>query len=159
MDPVKFKDKNPKVSGTTEVAIFKIKYKDPNYKIKLLPYKFATGTALVKVAKLIPDVPKKPTFVFRWDEKANALDVDMYKEGKKCKSTAWTHQRNGYKGHHTTRVYGYKRLFKAEINIPERKIFKGIINVGLFIEEAMKAQARAKTTLSLRIFRAKKREA
>jgi len=152
MNPEKFKDIDKKVAGTTKVEIVKIDYLDYNYKIEVFPDNLATSTALVKIAQLIPKNSHLPTFLFRWDKNQNTLDVDIYKEGKLCKEL-WNDV--GYKGHQTQRVSKESKIFDADVSMPDKRIFKGKIDVGLFIKIMIKESA--KLTDSVKVVHKKAR--
>ena len=153
MDPDKFKNKKSKVAGTTRADILKKEYLDKNYRIKLLPNTPAGESGLVKAAELTPDTPRLPMFIFRWDENGNTLDIDMYKNGKICRDFEWIYGANGYKGHHAVKLDGDERLFEIDISTPRRKIFKGVLNVGLLIRELGEFKMQFKATAST-LFRA-----
>ena len=155
MDPDKFKNKKSKIAGTTGVDILKIEYLDKNYRIKLLPNTPAGKSGLVKVAELTSDISQMPMFIFRWDENDSTLDIDMYKDGKIRRDSEWIHGTSGYKGHHTAKLDGDKKLFKIDISIPRGKIFEGVLNIGLLIKRLMGVRVQSKATVGIRIFRAK----
>jgi hypothetical protein len=147
MDPRRFRDKTKKVAGTTNVDVVSIEYLNPEYEIEVLPPNNLTSpTGLLEVARLNPKKPNLLQFVFRWDENEDTLDVDIYKDGKNCKNL-W--KKNGYKGHHTQKVDRESKIFKANISIPSQPIFKGKINVDLFIQLTIKDSA--KSTDSIKI--------
>ena len=160
MDPEKFKNKKSKIAGTTRVDILKTEYLDENYRVKLLPNTPASESGLVKVAELISDIPQMPMFILRWDEGDNTLDVDIYKNRKICRDPEWICEISRYKGHHAIRLDGDKRLFKIDISIPGRKIFKGVLNIGLLIEEHVecKMHLHFEVTTSSRISQARNNE-
>jgi len=67
-----------------------------------------------------------PSFLFRWDEKDDQLDVDIqgvsetlvkyFKKGK-----------GGYKGHYPPKVQSDGRVFEVDIHIPDKHIFCGYV--------------------------------
>ena len=135
MDPEKFKAKTKKVAGTTKVDIVSVDYLNPEYELEVLSNERTTPTGLLEVVKLNPKKPDLPQFIFRWDEKTDRLDVDIYKNGINCKDL-W--KKPGHEGHQTQRVSGEDKIFEADISTPDKKIFKGKINVGLFIKLVIK---------------------
>lgn len=135
MDPEKFKDKTKKVAGTTEVGIVSIDYLSPKYKVEVLSDQPTTPTGLLEVARLNPERSGLPKFVFRWDESKDELDLDIYKNGR-YRNDLWN--KPGYKGHHTDKVKDGEKKFKADVKISGEKVFRGIIDVGLFIKIIIK---------------------
>lgn len=129
MDPEKFKKKTKKVAGTTDVDILMVEYLNPKYEIEVFSNKRTTPTGLLEVARLKPKKAELPRFIFRWDENTDDLDVDIYKEGRH-RNDLW--KIPDYKGHHTKKIKN--RRFKANIEIPKEKVFRGVIDVGLFIK-------------------------
>lgn len=135
MDPEKFKEKTKKVAGTTNVDVISTEYLNPDYEIEVLPNKLTTSSGLLEVARLDPVKPGLPKFVFRWDENADVLDVDIYKDGK-YRNDLWNE--NEYKGHHTQRISNGGKIFEADISSFDQPIFKGEIDIGLFIQLTIK---------------------
>ena len=129
MERSRFLAKGIRVGGTTKVEPAKINYLNGKYALELFPNTPATETGFVKVMELIPKISRVPNFILRWDEKADTLDVDIYKNGKLCNELWGT---VGYNGHHTQRIKN--RIFWVNITIPNKKIFEGIINIGLLIQ-------------------------
>lgn len=150
MDQKKFENKTKKVAGTTKIDVLKIEYLNQDYEKKILPDNPATKTGLVEVMELIPKISEMPKFILRWDEKANTLDVDIYK-GDKIRNNLWSTK--GYNGHHAQEIEN--RIFKIDISIPNTKIFSGIINTGLLIHQSSFANANIKPNLSIRVIRKK----
>jgi predicted transport protein len=72
-------------------------------------------------------------------KKKEDLDVDIYKEGR-LHNELWNDP--GYKGHHTQRIDGESKIFEADIGILGKEIFKGKIDVGLFIKLTIKESVR-----------------
>lgn len=151
MDKSRFLAKTERVTGTTQIECVKLDYLNAKYKFKLLPDTSATETGLVRVMELIPTIPEMPNFILRWDEKADTLDVDIYKNGQLC-NELW--DIDGYEGHHTQKIGN--RIFKINIVIPNEEIFKGIINVGLLMEIFLQVKHPIKATLSVKVIRKKR---
>ena len=135
MDPEKFKEKTKKVSGTTKVDVVSIDFLDPEYEIETLSGQSTTPTGLLEVVRLRPERMELPKFIFRWDENKDELDVDIYREEKLC-NELWGEI--GYNGHHTGKIPREGKVFKADISIPNRDIFRGNVDVGLFIQLTIK---------------------
>lgn len=135
MDPKKFQEKTKKVAGTTKVDIISRDFLDPDYEVEVLSNQSSTPTGLLEIARLKPKKSNLPTFIFRWDENGDQLDVDIIYKNRKDKKL-W--KELGYKGHHTRKISGKGKVFEADIKSPVKNIFKGRIDVGLFIQIAIK---------------------
>lgn len=153
MDPNKFLVREKKIAGTTEVKVIKIDYLDCDYEIKEFPNNPATNTGFVKIVQLFPKNLYLPTFIFRWDEKEEELDVDIY-ENRKINNKLWT--LNGYRGHHTKSIDGEGRVFETNISIPGKEIFKGRINLGLSIKQLLRDSIKIGASVDAKVIRANK---
>ncbi|PIZ66273.1 hypothetical protein COU87_01110 [Candidatus Roizmanbacteria bacterium CG10_big_fil_rev_8_21_14_0_10_39_12] len=131
MDKKQFSNKQIKVGGTTGVEPVSIEYKDKDYILKTYSENKASVTGHVVIAELFSNNDKLPKFIFRWDHGAGVVDVDIFIEGKDRKDL-WTQK--GYQGHWTKLTDDKNREYLVSIEIPERKIFKGIVRVGLLTE-------------------------
>lgn len=120
-----------KVGGTTGVEPISIVHKDDDYDLELCPNSKASETGHIVIAKLSPRDEKMPSFVFRWDHPNGVMDIDIFLAGKSCK---YLWKQSGYKGHWTRLTDDEKREYSVLIEIPKRKIFEGIIRVGLLTE-------------------------
>jgi len=150
MLPEIFSRKNPKVISVSKV---KIKGKvNPEYKI--YSDEPTTSTGLVQVIKLLSQNRDLPYFIFRWDEKAENLDVDIYNvsnEGKeKFKKGV-----NGFSGHHfhITEENSKRRVWKGKITIPGREIFEGEIIFALKWQATFQTKASIKPILQIKVIR------
>lgn len=101
-----------------------------DYELELCLGQEVTPTGLLIIAKLKPKRPSRPEFCFRWDEKANQLDVDM-----EPKHEDWKKEKNGYEGHHPEKVDPKRRVFRVSIKIPGIDVFQGIINLSSLSEK------------------------
>ncbi len=136
MDRNQFRDKERKVGGSTSVKIYK-NYLSSEYEVKMYCEQEASDTGLVKFCELIPRHLHLPKFIFRWDERGEALDVDIHINGKPAKKL-WNE--SGYSGHHPQKIEdkGYNRGYNIDIKIPGRQIFLGVIDIGLSFELKIK---------------------
>jgi hypothetical protein len=82
---------------------------------------------LLLVGKLKPKISTLAEFWFRWDEKKDQLDIDIYDDSK-CKID-WKY--SGYEGHHTVRTKKDEKYFKVFIKRHNLQIFKGEISFNL----------------------------
>lgn len=131
MDSKKFAEKQIRVGGTTGVEPISIKYIDKNYELKTYSKNITSKTGHLKIAELFSSDGKLPKFEFRWDHNKSIMDIDMFpKENEKL----WEKEKDGYKGHHLELTDDEKREYSVRIEIPKRKIFVGIIMVGLLVD-------------------------
>lgn len=90
-------------------------------------------TGLLVIAELKPrdaNIGTFPKFVFRWDEKANCLDVDPANVSR----TEINHFKEGfggYYGHHTVKSSSSPRVFTANIGWRTERIYEGQISFNL----------------------------
>ena len=124
--------RNGRAFGVNEVKVKKY-YIDKDYNLECYSKNRITKTGLLEVAKLKPKKKLLPEFTFRWDEKADALDIDilnvLFVVEKKFKKGI-----NGYAGHHSKKV-SKNKIFKVFIKIPNRLIFNGLITSPLYREQ------------------------
>jgi len=138
MDPEVFTSQPRRVGGSGKVNILNSQYLDPEYEAICRSDWKATPTGLVTLIDITPKNKKTlPSFVLRWDANSNTVDVDIYVDGKNRKDF-WN--KPGYSGHYSTRIKGPWRKFEINISIPERNIFRGIVNIGLLIEVNQKLE-------------------
>jgi len=135
MDQEKFENKTKRIAGTTKVDIISVEHLNPEYEIEVLSDQRTAPTGLLEIVRLNPTKPDLPRFIFRWDENADILDVDIYKD-EKYRNDLWN--KNGYNGHHTWRISNGAKIFEADIRKFDSPIFKGKIDVGLFIKITIK---------------------
>jgi len=71
-----------------------------------------------------------PSFVVRWDDKQNTIDVDL--EGNPAERQGFKFERNGYRGHHPATISVEPRVFEVDIQLPKRKVYEALLtfNVG-----------------------------
>jgi len=121
-------------AGSQEASkVFNVKvkteYLNPDYDLEPLQDNRITEQGLLLCAKLKPKIPSLPEFWFRWDEKKDELDVDMYGDTNNRKD--WNNERNGYKEHHTVKMKKEARHFKVSIKTPKLNVFNGVISFHL----------------------------
>jgi hypothetical protein len=98
-----------------------------------LKYQPIEGTGPLVIAELKPRDTKigaLPPFVFRWDERANHLDVDPVKVSK-AETSQFQDGIGGYYGHHTVRLSSSPRVFAADIGWHAERIYQGQITFNL----------------------------
>ena len=101
------------------------RYIDKNYRLRCYPENRITQTGLLEVAALKPKRKGLPEFVFRWDENADTLDVDIMGVPDDVRRS-FRRGIHGYAGHHTKRV-SKDKVFEVSIRTPEREIFCGSV--------------------------------
>jgi len=138
----KFKAKSIKAESAFEIVPQTL-YLDSDYSLGKVPISAVTQTGLLVVLRLGSVVPGLPSFVVRWDDKQNAIDVDL--EGNACDCDAFRHERNGYRGHHPVTISVEPRVFKVDIQLPKRKVYEALLtfNVGrsVTLAESLRFQA------------------
>jgi len=128
--------KDGRVFSVKELPVTEV-YRDNDYQLELYPNAEATDTMHLVLGKLIPSVPSMPYFVFRWDYKQDQFDVDIENVSKKIKKK-FNAQIDGYSGHHPNRFVDLKgRCIEVDINLPNKKVFQGMIRVHVVKEVAM----------------------
>src|SRR3989338_6259511 len=124
MDPKKFYSQKIKIGGTAKVEPVITPYLAPQYALKLNSDAKGSRSGHVKVAELIGKNSNYPSFIFRWDLGAGALDIDIFIAGN-YQNDLW--RQPGYQGHWTQVHNKLKGEYKVKVEIPGRKIFEGII--------------------------------
>ncbi len=92
-----------------------------------------TPTSHLVVGKLEPKRDRSLcTFIFRWDEKASSLDVDVENcPNKELIEKFRSDKDKAYCGHHPTKIPGAGWSFETRIVWNSKKIFDGIISFNL----------------------------
>ena len=89
-----------------------------------------TKTGLLEIGRVRPQDKSLPEFVFRWDERAEDLDVDILNVSVRIRRD-FERGKRGYSGHHTRRMSGDARDFETDIKIPSGIVFRGCLSVPL----------------------------
>jgi hypothetical protein len=124
MENGRFREKTVKAESAFNI-VPQNRYLDPDYSLRILPISAVTPTGLLAVLRLAPTVPGLPSFVVRWDDKQNTIDVDL--EGNASDREAFKLECNGYKGHHPSTVSVEPRVFKIDIQLPGRKVYEACL--------------------------------
>jgi len=123
-------------------------YCDRNYVLKVHEPARTTPTKWLVIAELQPKEESLPSFSFRWDEKANSLDVDIQRVTSTRKS--WFEKGiREYAGHHPKRVTSGGRTFEADIRIPHIHVFHGCLSFSLGWEMEGRTSIGLKTSASV----------
>ena len=148
MDKEKVAIRNGKAFKTNEVKV-KQDYINANYKLILSPRTEITPTGLLTVGELKPKGKTLPGFLFRWDEKAESLDIDVKNVSGKIKKK-FERGFGGYNGHHTKRALDDKnRIFAISIKIPGMAVFEGEISFGLHRELEVTVNSKSSISVSM----------
>jgi hypothetical protein len=120
-----------KAFRTNAVSVEGEEYKDDDYTIEVYSGKDIGETGLLEIGGIVPRVSGLPRFLLRWDERQEALDVDIEgvsPEEKLCFKSG----QNGHRGHHTNRAKNCSgRMYDIDIALPGRAVFKGRVFVPL----------------------------
>lgn len=127
MDKEKVKEKDGKVFSLGNVECNELK-RDKNYKIECYPYGEIGDTGLLLIGKLISCKEEEPEFTFRWDEREEALDVDIDRVDSEVKEK-FKGGKDGYEGHHSKKLNPKDRVFELNVKVPDKDIFHGQITV------------------------------
>lgn len=100
-------------------------YIDPGYTLDITEHSKMSDTGLLTLFMIKPNKGSNfPLFAVRWDEKEQAVDIDIISSNPTiCK--LFKAGKDGYCGHHASRISESPRLYKIEIKIPDKKIFVG----------------------------------
>lgn len=71
-----------------------------------------------------------PRFVARWDETADALDIDIM-DVTESETRSFKNQKSGYSGHHSSRLPDEPRAFEINVQIPGTFVCRGVISLNL----------------------------
>jgi len=103
----------------------------PEYEIILQGKLGNTGPLVIARLKPKGTVTRiLPPFIFRWDEKANSLDVDPVNVSK-AKTKRFEKGTSNYYGHSTVKLASGPRVFAANIRWDGQLIYQGQIRFNL----------------------------
>lgn len=103
-------------------------YKDPAFEVDSFPESERQPTGLLPIFSL-NSKEESLSFVCRWDQNPEEVDIDMYLDGKIV--AEFKSKNNGYEGHHTTRVSQDTRKFKIDVQVPGRVIYQGYVTLNI----------------------------
>lgn len=132
MDSKEVAERDGKARRTIDVneSTFHI---DSNYVIDTYDNNEITKTGLLIIAKLHPkeQLPTKSTeFLFRWDGKANTLDIDPRNATAKERAK-FTSGTSGYSGHHPKKLTSATREYEVELIWEGKRLYHGKIGFSL----------------------------
>lgn len=128
MNPASIK-KDGRAFGTNEIRVY-YEDLDTNYELSVSSNNRISRTGLLTIGKLSSQDPDLPSFSFRWDNKDDALDVDIGNVNVLAQ-LSFLMGKSGNVGHKTLRVIGNDRSYYCEIVIDGRTFFRGLIAVSL----------------------------
>ena len=112
-------------------------YMSKDYELLCYPHNKIEGTGRLEVGALKPQKKGLPGFVMRWDEKEEAVDIEISGVSDNARRN-FRREENGYKGHHTKRVSGDSRIFEVDVATPKEVVFQGRIVVLLVRKKALR---------------------
>jgi len=108
---------------------------DPDYELNEPSRSEIDEQGLLKVGELKAKKSDLPSFMFRWDEKADSLDVDIQGDPDVVTEKVKDYFRSGtkgYKGHHPIRKEPLEnRIFESDIWIPGKNVFRGCVTFNI----------------------------
>jgi hypothetical protein len=123
VDPERIKNWSGRTSKVTDLVVAPT-YLHDGYEVVHCD-DILTSTGRLEVLKLAPKGGDGPSFVARWDNHAEALDIDM-RDASDPGQADFKSGRGGYRGHHTVRAADPdRRAFSLRIETPEN--VKGLI--------------------------------
>ena len=147
MDPKEAKKKRM-ARGTLAVSESQ-SHLERDYRIMVLCENEITDTGLLAVAELSPEKGKTgPRFRFRWDEKAQQLDIDALDVPSALKRQ-FEEGKTGYEGHHPVRSSSTSRTFHSKIVWDNRMLYEGDVTVPLAYEASITAGLGVAVTVPL----------
>ena len=157
MDREKVASRNGKAFKTNEVKV-NLDYIDARYELSHYPKNDITPSGLLTIGELKSRDKSLPEFLFRWDEKAESLDVDIINTPEVNKRK-FKSGKEGYGGHHPKRIADEKnRTFEVDIKIPNFQVFKGKVSFGLHRELEVTVKSKASVSVSVEKKRGNKRD-
>lgn len=146
MDPEEVKKKRM-ARRTLAVSEF-CSHLERDYKMTVYCDNEVTDTGLLVVAELSPEKGKSgPRFHFRWDEKAQQLDIDALDVPSALKRQ-FEEGKAGYEGHHPVRSSSTSRTFHSKVVWDKRTLYEGDVTIPLAHEASVTAGLGLAVTIS-----------
>lgn len=103
-------------------------YLRPEYKIEICDGKLDMENGLLSIAKIVPTSGSGPSFIARWHQRTEELDIDM-RGASEDEIGMFERSESGYSGHHTTPILdANKHVFQVNVSTPHRAIFEGTMS-------------------------------
>ncbi len=115
-------------------------YMNKKYEMTLYSGNKIGSTGRLDVARLIPKGSKSgtlPAFIFRWDEKDDALDIDP-ENASEAVIKEFEKGTSNYYGHHTRKIGSDPRVYESDIGWRGQKVYHGQIGFNLGWEAELK---------------------
>jgi hypothetical protein len=116
---------------------------DPDYELNQPSRSEIDERGRLIVGELKAKKSDLPSFMFRWDEKDDRLDVDIHGDPDVVTEEVKDYFRRGtkgYQGHHPIRKEPLEnKTFEIDIWIPGKNVFRGCITFGIDRELGLRA--------------------
>lgn len=111
-------------------------------------------TGYLQVLKIVRKDGAGPSFVARWDQKAEQLDIDMH-GGTNNAAKKFKGGNDGYSGHHTSRSSNPNtRIFDVTIKTPGAVVFVGTVSFSVIYQVMVTANSTVAESVNGTIIRA-----
>jgi hypothetical protein len=132
------------VDRTFNVEIMNLAYSNPNYSLDFPNETCVPISGWSVIGRLTPKDKSLPSFLIRWDEKHNHVNVDMTP-----KKRGWEKETNGYTGHTLHQAKQFSgRSFALVIKIPEFDVIDAVISFNLARSNEFRAMINIRSTFS-----------
>jgi hypothetical protein len=122
-------------------------YLNPNYTLVEQTHNEISSTGLLKFFEIIPS-GDGPKFTARWDQRAEAMDIDISSDVERFK-----HSKDGYSGHQPIKVNGNE--YQVSVRTPSARIFDGTVRFSLLHKQGFEEGLQFTATLGATVIRAK----
>ncbi|WP_342723876.1 hypothetical protein AAFG07_32980 [Bradyrhizobium sp. B097] len=123
----------------------------PGYKLEWCDG-ILSETGKLEIFRVVPKSGSDPSFVARWDQGPEELDIDM-RGASNCRMKRFKAEQGNYKGHHPLRTADpSKRIFTIDIRTPET-IFAGTVSFSNTYEMAIVDQLKVTDTCDAEVIR------
>jgi hypothetical protein len=116
--------------GAFNVSAPEVFYCDISYVLDLYKEPRTAPNRRLDIAELRSKEGIPPSFLFRWDEKDNQLDVDIQGVSRTVKH-CFKHGIRGYAGHRPQQVQSDGHVFEVDVRIPKKHIFHGYVKFNI----------------------------
>jgi hypothetical protein len=151
MDKNRVNDRDGKARRTNAVEEVQRFHLSSDYDLELCPGSEISDTGRLDIGKVLPHDASLPWFGIRWDERATAIDVDVYQCTLKEESD-FKKGKAGYHGHRTTAIDQPGRVVDLHLIWKGQPVYHGCIkcSIGRDVEvllPTIKIQANATAVL------------
>jgi len=138
MDPQKVRKQDGKARKSNSVELIHLELLSDHYCFQTLQGSSLTDHGMMACFYLLPKIMDWPTFVGRWDENGDTVDIDPVKD--MVGADEWQKVRNdepGYQWHQGKVIDKTNRIIALDFTFRRMPIFKGRIKVGVLRELAL----------------------